>query len=74
MENQHRKIKGYRELNEEEVALMNKGKELASMVKSFIEELELNTGTDKRCVEVAKTNLQTGFHWVTHGIAKPDSF
>ncbi|HIF9321627.1 TPA: DUF7681 family protein [Photobacterium damselae] len=74
MENQHRKIKGYRELSQEEINLMNQGKELAEKVKNFIEKLESNGETDKRCVAIAKTNLQTGFHWVTHGIAKPESF
>tara|TARA_R110000744_G_C19371688_1_gene562911 strand:- start:26134 stop:26358 length:225 start_codon:yes stop_codon:yes gene_type:complete len=74
MENQHRKIKGYRELTKDEVALMNEGKALAENVKCFIEKLEADTHTDKRCVEVAKTNLQTGFHWVTHSIAQPNSF
>lgn len=74
MENQHRKIKGYRELNESEVALMNEGKELAEKMKLFIEKLEANSDTDKRCVAIAKTNLQTGCHWITHSIAKPDSF
>lgn len=74
MENQHRKISGYRELSEKEIALMNEGKELAQKVKLFIENLEADSDTDKRCVEIAKQNLQTGFHWVTHSIAKPDSF
>lgn len=74
MENQHRKIGGYRELNQSEIDLINEGKWLAGLVSEFILRLEGTPDTDKRCVEIAKTNLQTGFHWVTHSVAKPDSF
>lgn len=74
MDNQHQKIKGYRELNQKEIDLMNEGKELAKAMRIFIAKLELNADTDKRAVAIAKTNLQTGCHWVTHSIAKPDSF
>ena len=74
MENQHRKIKGYRELNQEEITLLNEGKALANQMKEFIERLEKDENTDNRCVAIAKTNLQTGCHWITHSIAKPDSF
>ncbi|AKU42604.1 hypothetical protein [Vibrio phage H188] len=74
MKDQHKKIKGYRDLSQQEIDLMNEGKELAAKMKSFIEKLESNCDTDKRCVEIAKTNLQTGCHWITHSIAKPESF
>lgn len=74
MENQHRKIKGYRELSQEEIDLMNEGKAIAESLKQFIAKLEADESTDKRAVAIAKTNLQTGCHWITHSIAKPDSF
>lgn len=34
MENQHRKIRGYRELSEAEIALMNKIKELGPLIEA----------------------------------------
>lgn len=34
MDNQHRKILGYRELNEQEIALMNKIKELGPLIEA----------------------------------------
>ena len=40
MENQHKKIKGYRDLSQEEIDLMNEGKELAEQVGAWIEKLE----------------------------------
>ena len=36
MENQHRKITGYRELNAEEIALLNEVKELGSKLEAVI--------------------------------------
>mgnify|MGYP000574607920 CR=1 FL=1 len=81
MDNQHKKIKGYRDLNQTELDLMNEGKELAETCRAFIEKLEGVVGTsksdvstDKRAVALAKTNLQQGFMWVTKSIARPDSF
>lgn len=74
MDNQHQKIKGYRDLSQQEIDLMNEGKELAEQMRVFIEKLDNSPDTDKRCVAIARTNLQTGCHWITHAIAKPDSF
>ena len=40
MDNQHQKIKGYRDLSQEEIDLMNEGKELAEKCGDFIAKLE----------------------------------
>ena len=40
MENQHRKIKGYRELNETEIALMNRIKEHAAATADLIADVD----------------------------------
>lgn len=40
MENQHRKIKGYRELSQEEINLMNKIKGHGEETKSLLSQLE----------------------------------
>jgi len=39
MDNQHRKIKGYRELSEHEVTMMNKIKEHGEQLKELIDEI-----------------------------------
>lgn len=39
MDNQHKKIKGYRDLSQEEIDLMNKLKEKAEEVKLVLEEI-----------------------------------
>lgn len=41
MENQHRKITGYRELSQEEIDLMNKIKSLGPQIEDIIEEVRL---------------------------------
>lgn len=74
MDNQHKKIKGYRDLSAEEIALMNEGKELAEMCGAFIEKLQNTESTDKRNVSLGKTNLQQGFMWAIRGIAQPTTF
>lgn len=81
MENQHRAITGYRELNQEEVDLMNKAKALGNQVGEFLEGLdeavEVSEGKielDPRWVAVAKTDLQKGFMALIRAIAKPSTF
>ena len=80
MENQHRKITGYRELNEAEIAEMNEAKRLASEVATFIAHLENRSmsangyETCQRWLAIARTDLQKGFMSLTRAIAKPTTF
>ena len=74
MDNQHQKIKGYRELIQEEIDLMNEGKALAEQCGAYINKLMNTQSTDKRNVALGKTNLQQGFMWAIRGIAQPTTF
>jgi len=74
MENQHQKIKGYRDLTQEEIDLINEGKELAEKCREFVEKLESSAGADKRCVSLGRTNLQQGFMWAIRAVARPETF
>lgn len=74
MENQHRKISGYRELSQSEIDLMNEGKALASRVGAWIDKLQADGSLDQRCVATGKTNLQQGFMWAIRGVAQPTTF
>lgn len=74
MENQHKKITGYRDLSQEEIDLMNEGKYLAEKCGIFIDKLMAVESSDKRNVALGKTNLQQGFMWAIRGIAKPTTF
>ena len=55
MKDQHEKIKGYRDLSQEEIDLMNEGKALADQCGAYLEKLMANEGTDKRAVALGVT-------------------
>lgn len=77
MDNQHRKIKGYRELSQEEVDLMNRIKEHGVALESLLHELESLHGdvaADNRWLAIGKTNLQQGLMAWTRAVAKPGFF
>ena len=74
MDNQHKKIKGYRDLSQADIDLMNEGKALAEQVGAFVEKLEANESTDKRWVATGKNDLQKGFMATIRGIAQPTTF
>ena len=74
MKDQHEKIKGYRDLSQEEIDLMNEGKALAEQCGAFIEKLLETESTDKRNVYLGKTHLQTGFMWAIRSVAQPTTF
>lgn len=74
MENQHRAIKGYRELNAEEIALMNEVKSQGVALGELVEKLRAQVDTDKRWVSIGATDLQTGLMALTRSIAKPTFF
>lgn len=74
MENQHRKISGYRELSEAEIALMNEAKDLEAQVVELQAKIQAESVTDTaaRSASIAKTHLQTGFMWLTRAVARPN--
>ena len=77
MENQHRKIKGYRELTQEEIDLMNTIKEKGVELEELIERIDSLTGdktADKRWLAIGKTDLQKGLMALTRSVAKPTFF
>jgi hypothetical protein len=80
MENQHRKIKGYRELDGGEIERMNVVKRLEESVMEIIEAEQgsINSNTegaaDPRWLAIAKTDLQKGFMAFGRAIARPDGY
>ena len=74
MDNQHKKIKGYRDLSQAEIDAMNQIKEKAAEVGDLIETLEESPEIDKRWLAIAKTDLQKGFMAATRSITKPGFF
>ena len=90
MDNQHKKIKGYRDLSQTEIDLMNRIKSKAEEVGELIDDLEGVRNhqqferpdglTDKMLDEsddaltLATMNLKTGFMWLVRAVALPQSF
>lgn len=74
MDNQHRKIKGYRELNQEEIDAMNEVKAMGVKLGELVEKLENNKDLDQRWIESGKTDLQKGLMALTRSIARPEFF
>jgi hypothetical protein len=79
------KVAGYRQLGEEEVALMNEGKALAEQCGAYIAKLRAmpttpasggpaNSSLDQRWVSIGATDIQRGFMAVIRGIAQPTTF
>ena len=89
MENQHRKIKGYRELTQEEIDLMNeiktKGAELEQLVlkcravdvaegKSGDRDHDEVLNDASRWRSISNTHFQQGLMALTRSVAKPDFY
>jgi len=75
MENQHRKIKGYRELNQQDINDMNDIKAEGERLKNVISSMRSRGDTlDQRWVSIAETHLQQGIMAAVRAVAQPDSF
>lgn len=73
MENQHRKIKGYRELDAQDIAAMNRIKEKGEELGQLIDDLHARNA-DARWVAIGQTQLQQGIMALTRSVAKPEFF
>lgn len=85
MENQHRKITGYRELTQEEIDLMNEIKSMESELMALVQRVNLfnNSITSEELKEItqeaeafrwaaiARTDFQVGFMALVRAVAKP---
>ncbi len=84
VDNQHQRIVGYRDLTEDEIALMNECKEAAQRVGELVDKVQALpispippgsfTSHDPRWAAMAKTQLQIGFMLLIRSIAKPTTF
>ena len=85
MDQQHRKIIGYRELNQAEIDVMNKVKAMGKDLGNLLDELRLlpavhdpekpdRASADQRWVSIGATQLQQGLMALTRAVAKPEFF
>ncbi|AXK39640.1 DUF7681 family protein [Crenobacter cavernae] len=86
MDNQHRQIKGYRELNQEEIDLMNeikaKGEEMRDLidrVRALAEQAPAEPDAREAdhpmyWVRYADGSFRSGLMYLTRAVARPTSF
>lgn len=80
MDDQHKLIKGYRDLTQEEIDLMNEikaeGERLRSLVDHVTNHVESKheLADPHRWAAIGKTDLQTGIMALVRAVAQPESF
>ena len=74
MDNQHRQIKGYRELNQNEIDLMNEIKAKGVELGELVAKLRAAEGLDQRWISIGATDMQTGLMALVRGVAQPSTF
>lgn len=75
MDNQHRKIAGYRELSQQEIDLMNEIKQKGAELGDLVQRLrESDLALDQRWISIGATDLQTGLMALTRAVARPCFF
>lgn len=74
MDNQHKKIKGYRDLSQVEIDLMNEVKEHGSKLELLIAKLDDLQTTDTVWLREAEMSLKKGIMAAVRCVAKPESF
>lgn len=80
MDNQHRQIAGYRELNQAEIDLMNlikhEGVELKGLhdkvADHITKDVSIDPGERRRWLAIARTHYQQGLMALTRAVAAPN--
>ena len=76
VDNQHKKIAGYRDLTEAEIESMNNLKEMEADLGKALFEVDVlcglaNDNEAKRWVALARTHLETGMMFAIKAVARP---
>lgn len=74
MENQHRLITGYRDLSEDEIALMNEIKEHGVALGTLVAKVRATPNIDPRWAAIGGTHFQEGLMALTRSVARPETF
>jgi len=67
------KITGYRDLSEDELAIINSLKHLGTVIESQITEI-VKRGADPGWAAIGRTDMQKGLMCLIRSVAKPESF
>ena len=74
MDNQHKKITGYRDLSQAEIDSMNEIKAQAVVLGALVTKLRAVPNLDQRWVSLGATDLQTGIMALVRSVAQPTTF
>lgn len=74
MDNQHKKIAGYRDFDQTTLDKINALKAKGAEIGQMIEELEKDPNVDIVHLAEGKKQIQTGFMWTIRSVAKPTTF
>lgn len=80
MDNQHRKIKGYRELSQDEIDLMNEIKGMGESLECLVKKLQASHVTtgghaiDMTWLMDGEMQLKKGIMSLVRSVAQPESF
>lgn len=74
MKDQHKHIKGYRDLTQAEIDLMNEIKAKGAELGGLVDKLRVHDGIDQRWVSIGQTDLQTGIMAMVRAVAQPTTF
>lgn len=74
MQDQHKHIKGYRDLSAEDIALMNEVKAKGEELGALIAKLRAEPKLDQRWISIGATDLQTGVMALVRAVAQPTGF
>lgn len=71
MDNQHKLVKGYRDLSQQEIDAMNSIKLAEQDIGQLWQQISKVPGVDQRMLNIAKTQLQQSFSWFVRAVAQP---
>lgn len=74
MDNQHKKIKGYRDLSQQEIDLMNEIKQKGEEIGALVDKLRSAPDLDQRWVSIGATDMQTALMALVRAVAQPSTF
>ncbi len=74
MKDQHTKIKGYRDLSQQEIDAMNSIKDAGNALGALIEDLQAQPGIEQVFLATGKADIQKGLAMVIRSIAQPSTF
>lgn len=73
VDNQHKKISGYRDLTTREISFINSIKTMHKEVgELWLQLTEEVPDVDDRCMVSARDRLDEGFMWFVRAVAQPD--